>query len=80
MIDTKKKKQECSIYKIKQIDNNNNIQRKKERKKNSYPLFAGVIYLAVEDFSIGNEDDISIIEASYCSPSSLCFSTKKKKE
>jgi hypothetical protein len=65
---------------IKQIDNNNNIHRKRRRKKNTYPLFAGVIYLAVDDFSIGNEEDISIIESSYCSPSSLCFSTKKKKK
>jgi len=50
---------------------------KKERK--SYPLFAGVTYLAVDDLSIDNED-VSMIESSYCSPSSLCFSTKKQKK
>jgi hypothetical protein len=47
-------------------------------KKIHHPLFAGITYLAVDDFSIGNEDDISITESSNCSPSSLCFSTKKK--
>jgi hypothetical protein len=38
-----------------------------------YPLLAGVTYLAVDDLSIDN-DEVSIIESSYCSPSSLCFS------
>lgn len=71
-----KKISQCLIYKIKQIDDNNiNIQR---RKQNNHPLFAGVMYLVVEDFSIGSED-VSITDSSYCSPSSLCFSSKKKK-
>ncbi len=43
-----------------------------------YPLLAGVTYLAVDDLSIDN-DEVSIIESSYCSPSSLCFSTRKKR-
>lgn len=55
------------------IDKNNVHKRKEENKKKTnkmfYPLFVGVTYLAV--------DDVSIIESSYCSPSSLCFSTKK---
>ncbi len=55
----------------KEKDNDdNNVQKK------YYPLFAGVIYLVVEDLSIDNEE-VSINESSYCSPSSLCFSTKK---
>jgi len=49
-----------------------------ERKKNHHPLFAGIIYLVFEDFSIGNEEDVSIIDSSYCSPSSLCFSSTNK--
>ncbi len=43
-----------------------------------HPLLAGVTYLAVEDLSIDNEE-VSMIESSYCSPSSLCFSTRKKR-
>jgi hypothetical protein len=46
------------------------------KKEKYYPLFAGVTYLAVDDLSIDNEE-VSMIESSYCSPSSLCFSTKK---
>ena len=68
---------QCLIYKTKRIggekekDNDDNVQKK------YYPLFAGVIYLVVEDLSIDNEE-VSINESSYCSPSSLCFSTKKE--
>ncbi len=50
-----------------------------KQKRKSYPLLAGVTYLAVDDLSIDNED-VSMIDSSYCSPSSLCFSTKNKKK
>ncbi len=65
------------MKKKKERDNNDNVHKKKKKKK-YYPLFAGVTYLAVDDLSIDNEE-VSIIESSYCSPSSLCFSTKTTK-
>jgi len=57
----------------KKRDKDNNVHKTK-----SYPLLAGVTYLAVDDLSIDNEE-VSLIESSYCSPSSLCFSTKTTK-
>jgi hypothetical protein len=53
-------------------------KRKEIHHHHHHPLFAGVTYLAVDDLSIGNEEDISITESSNCSPSSLCFSAKTK--
>ena len=45
--------------------------------KINQPLFAGVTYRAVEDFSVDNDEDVSISESSNGSPSSLCFSTRR---
>lgn len=59
-------------------ERNHQEKKKQEKGKQHHPLFVGVIYLVEEDLSVDIE--VSIIESSYCSPSSLCFSTRNRKQ